>query len=142
MQPASLRFPPQVVAVAQGRLQEFVDANSEVNLAVLTSGDGFEVAAHPRDLPVAQRLAAMSSSMQALSEAIVREAGLGRARNLIIESDGGTIVVLGIAGTSSRLSLAVVASGNEILGRLLWASRGCCASLERSLENLISLQNP
>jgi LmbE family N-acetylglucosaminyl deacetylase len=59
MQPVSLRFPPQVVAAAQGSLQEFVDANSEVQLAVLTSGDGFEVAAHPRDLPAAQRLAAM-----------------------------------------------------------------------------------
>ena len=83
----------------------------------------------------------MSSSLQALSEAIVRETGLGRARNLIIESDGGTIVVLGVASTSSRLSLAVVASGNEILGRLLWTSRSCCASLERSFADLISLQN-
>jgi predicted regulator of Ras-like GTPase activity (Roadblock/LC7/MglB family) len=133
MQPVSPRFPPQVVAAAQGSLQEFVDANSEVKLAVVTSGDGFEVAAHPFGLPAAQRLAAMSSSLQALSEAIVREAGLGRARNLIIESDGGTIVVLGI-GSTPRLSLAIVASGNEILGRLLWASRSCCASLERSLQ--------
>jgi len=136
MQPVSLHFPPQLVAVAQGSLQEFVDANSAVQLAVLTSGDGFEVAAHPRGLPAAQRLAAMSSSLQALSEAIVREAGLGRARNLIIESDSGTIVVLGIATPSSRLSLAVVASGNEILGRLLWASRSCGASLERSLQQI------
>ena len=142
MQPVSLRFPPQVVAAAQGSLQEFVDANSEVQLAVLTSGDGFEVAAHPRDLPAAQRLAAMSSSLQALSEAIVREAGLGRARNLIIESDGGTIVVLGIASASSWLSLAVVASGNETLGRLLWASRSCGASLERSFADLIALRDP
>jgi uncharacterized protein len=141
MQPVNLRFPPQVVAAAQGSLQEFVDANSEVKLAVVTSGDGFEVAAHPRGLPAAQRLAAMSSSLQALSEAIVREAELGRARNLIIESDGGTIVVLGIASTLPRLSLAVVASGNEILGRLLWASRSCCASLERSCADLISFQN-
>ena len=134
MQPVSLRFTAQVMAAAEGSLREFVDANSEVKLAVLTTGDGFEVAVHPRGLPTAQRLAAMSSSLQSLSEAIVREAELGRARNLIIESDGGTIVVLGIASTSPRLSLAVVASSNELLGRLLWASRSCCASLERSLQ--------
>ncbi len=134
MPPDSLRFTPEAIAAAREQLREFVESNSEIKLAVLTSGDGFEIAAHPRNLPVAQRIAAMSSSMQALSEAIVREAGLGSARNLIIESDGGTIVLLGIANTTPRLSLAVMSSGNEILGRLLWASRTCCTALERSLR--------
>jgi uncharacterized protein len=134
MQTSSLPLTPAVLATVQQHLQEFVEANSQVTLAVLTSGDGFEIAAHPRNLPVAQRIAAMSSSLQALSEAIVREAGVGRSRNLIIESDGGTIVVLGIPNTSPRLSLAVMATGNEILGRLLWASRSCCGSLESSLK--------
>jgi hypothetical protein len=75
----------------------------------------------------------MSSSLQALSEAMVQEAGLVRIRNLIIESDGGTVIVLGIGKVTPRLSLTVVASGDEILGRLLWASRGCCAALEKRL---------
>jgi predicted regulator of Ras-like GTPase activity (Roadblock/LC7/MglB family) len=133
MQPASERFPPHILQIVQGQLAEFAAANPGVTLAVLTSGDGFEIAAHPR-LPIGQRIAAMSSSLQALSEAILREAGLGRSRNLIIESDGGTVVVLAIPDTSPRLSLAVVASGNEILGRLLWTTRSCCAALGRSLQ--------
>jgi uncharacterized protein len=134
MQPLDGQFTPERVTAARRHLQEFVDSNSEVTLAVLTSSDGFEIAAHPRGLPVAKRIAAMSSSLQALSEAIVREAGLGHSRNLIIESDGGTVVILGIANTTSRLSLAVMATGNEILGRLLWASRHCCVALESSLR--------
>jgi predicted regulator of Ras-like GTPase activity (Roadblock/LC7/MglB family) len=133
MQPGSQRFAADVVDAARRQLAELVAANAEITLALVTSADGFEVAAHP-DLPMAQRIAAMSSSLQALSEAIVREAGLSRSRSLIIETDGGTIVVLGIPDTSPRLSLAVVASGNEILGRLLWATRGCCAALGRSLR--------
>jgi predicted regulator of Ras-like GTPase activity (Roadblock/LC7/MglB family) len=133
MQPASERFPPHILESIQRQLAEFVAANPGVTLAVLTSGDGFEVAAHPH-MQIAQRIAAMSSSLQALSEAILREAGLSRSRNLIIESDGGTIVVLAIPDTSPRLSLAVVASGSEILGRLLWATRSCCAALGRSLQ--------
>jgi predicted regulator of Ras-like GTPase activity (Roadblock/LC7/MglB family) len=133
MQPASERFPPHILESIQRELAELVAANTGVTLAVLTSGDGFEVAAHPH-LPMAQRIAAMSSSLQALSEAILREAGLSRSRNLIIESDGGTVVVLAIPDTSPRLSLAVVASGNEILGRLLWATRSCCAALGRCLQ--------
>ena len=133
MQPTSQRFTPQVLDATRRQLTEFVTANTEVKLAVVTSGDGFEVAAHP-PLPMAQRIAAMSSSLQALSEAIAKEAGLDRSRNLIIESDGGTIVVLGIPNTTPRLSLAVIASGNEILGRLLWAARTCCTALEQRLN--------
>jgi predicted regulator of Ras-like GTPase activity (Roadblock/LC7/MglB family) len=133
MQPTNQRFAPHVLESAQRQLAEFVAANPDVTLAVVTSGDGFEITAHPQ-LPMAQRIAAMSSSLQALSEAIAREAGLGHSRNLIIETDSGTIVVLGIPDIMPRLSLAVVASGNEILGRLLWAARACCAALASSLQ--------
>jgi predicted regulator of Ras-like GTPase activity (Roadblock/LC7/MglB family) len=133
MQPTSQRFDVNVTENAREQLEAFVSATSGVTLAVLTSGDGFEIAAHPRGLPTVQRLAAMSSSLQALSEAMVQEAGLVRIRNLIIESDGGTVIVLGIGNVTPRLSLTVVASGDEILGRLLWASRECSAALERRL---------
>jgi len=133
MQPTSQRFDTNITESARQQLEAFVSATPGVTLAVLTSGDGFEIAAHPRGLPKAQRLSAMSSSLQALSEAMVQEAGLVRIRNLIIESDGGTVIVLGIGTVLPRLSLTVVASGDEILGRLLWASRECSAALERRL---------
>ena len=132
MQPTSRRFAPPVVESAQRQLVEFVAANPDVKLAVVTSGDGFEVAAHPH-LPMAQRIAAMSSSLQALSEAMVNETGLAGVRNLVIEANGGTIIVLGVGQLTPRLSLTVVARGDETLGRLLWASRECCASVERRL---------
>jgi predicted regulator of Ras-like GTPase activity (Roadblock/LC7/MglB family) len=118
---------------AQARLAQFVAANPDVTLSLVTSSDGFEVAAYPASA-VAQRICAMSSSLQALSEAIAREAGRGSSRNLIIETDNGTIVVLGIPNTAPRMSLAVIASGGEILGRLLWAARNCCAALESDLQ--------
>ena len=137
MQPPSQRFAADILEATRRHLAELVAANTEITLALVTSADGFEIAAQP-DLPVAQRISAMSSSLQALSEAIAREAGLSHSRNLIIETDNGTIVVLGIPDTSPRLSLAVVASGNEILGRLLWATRGCCAALGRSYAGLIN----
>ena len=133
MQPTSQRFDSAVTERARRQLEAFVAAASGVKIAVLTSGDGFEITAHPQGLPTVQRLAAMSSSLQALSEAMVQEAGLVRIRNLIIESEGGTVIVLGIGTVTPRLSLTVVASGDEVLGRLLWASRECCVALERSL---------
>jgi predicted regulator of Ras-like GTPase activity (Roadblock/LC7/MglB family) len=118
----------------QQQLTQFVDANPDVRLALVTSSDGFEVASAPPE-PVAKRIAAMSSSLQALSEAIAREAGRGSSRNLVIETDNGTILVQGIPDTTPRMSLAVIASGSEILGRLLWATRNCCVALANDLKS-------
>ena len=131
MPSTSLRFAPPVRDAALQKLQSLIDANPGIKLAVITSSDGFEVAAWPVK-PVSQRIAAMSSSLQALSEAIAREAGLKDSRSLVIESENGTIVVLGLT-TTPRMSLAVVASGEELLGRLLWLARNCCSELERTL---------
>ena len=113
---------------AAKHLEAFVGANPDVAYAVLTTADGFEVAAHPKRL-LTQKLAAMSSSLQALSEAISREAGLTNSRNLVIEADTGTIVVQGLPDTNPRMSLAVVSGNKETLGRLLWATRTFCSTL-------------
>jgi len=120
-------------AAVQQQLAQFVDANPDIKLALVTSSDGFEVASSP-PAPMATRIAAMSSSLQALSEAMAREAGRGSSRNLIIETDNGTILVQGIPDTTPRMSLAVIASGSEILGRLLWATRNCCVALANDLK--------
>ena len=135
MQATSQRFDTGLTETLRQQLDSFVSGTPGTTLAVLTSGDGFEITAHPRGLPTARRLAAMSSSLQALAEAMVQEAGLVRIRNLIIESDGGTVIVLGIGAVTPRLSLTVVAAGDETLGRLLWASRECCAALEQRLAH-------
>ncbi len=76
----------------------------------------------------------MTSSLQALAEALVREVGVARKRSLIIESEGGAIVVLGVTNVGKPASLSVIASGSVNLGRLLWASRNCCQSLENATE--------
>lgn len=114
--------------LAAQHLERFVTANAGVSYGVLTTSDGFEIAAYPQE-PLTQKLAAMSSSLQALSEAITREADLGSAHNLVIVAEAGTIIVLGLPDTAPRMALAVVSTNSETLGRLLWAVRNCCATL-------------
>jgi predicted regulator of Ras-like GTPase activity (Roadblock/LC7/MglB family) len=128
-------FPTDGASAAQLHLEEFVSANESVKLVVLTSGDGMEIAAHPkRREGVTQRIAAMSSSLQALATALAKESGLGGNRSVIIESEGGAILVLGIASPGLSASLSVVAANSASLGHLLWACRGCCAALGKSLR--------
>jgi predicted regulator of Ras-like GTPase activity (Roadblock/LC7/MglB family) len=133
MHPHEPRFGAEVTRRAEEQLQALGAGNSGISLAVLTSEDGFEIAAY-RGREVSSRIAAMSSSLQALSEAITREAGLARSNGLIIEAENGTIVVMGVAATTPRVSLAVVAAASETLGTLLWSARNCCKSLEQALR--------
>jgi predicted regulator of Ras-like GTPase activity (Roadblock/LC7/MglB family) len=132
MMPPSPRFDAAVVHAATQRLEDFANENADVVLAVLTSSDGFEVAAYPVGRAMTARIAAMSSSMQALAEALGREAGQGKNRSVVIETDSGFLLVLGLAKTVPPMSLAVVAAGNELLGRLLWATRNLRKTLETS----------
>ena len=127
------RFETEVIRVASAHLQVLGAANPRIALALITSEDGFEIASW-RGADVSRRIAAMSSSLQALSEAICREAGLAGSNSLIIEAELGTIIVLGIPATSPRLSLALVARSGETLGTLLWAARNCSKSLQASLR--------
>lgn len=50
--------------------------------------------------------------------AIAKEAGLEDNRSLVVETENSTIVIPGIVAVP-RLLLAVVASGEILLGRLL-----------------------
>jgi predicted regulator of Ras-like GTPase activity (Roadblock/LC7/MglB family) len=127
------RIDPEITRAGEQHLRTFATANPDVTLVVLTSSDGFEVASYPPGQPASARIAAMSSSMQALSEALTREAGLADQRNLIVETGTGTVMILGLASTPP-LSLAIVAKSGELLGKLLWASRNLGAKLESSLR--------
>lgn len=126
-------YAPTKVAAATRHLEAFGTANPDVTLTVLTSGDGFEIAAHPVASTVTARVAAMTSSMQALSLALTKEAGLSRSRTVIVETGGGAALVLGLNDSLPRTTLAVIASGTEPLGKLLWAARNLCKALEKTL---------
>lgn len=118
----------------QRQLSAFAEENPSITLAVLAAEDGMALATHPARHTSTQRLAAMSSSLNALASALVREAGFAESRNLIVESEGGVIIVVHVPGVSPRVSLAVVANASGVLGQLLWASRNCCAALKDSLQ--------
>jgi predicted regulator of Ras-like GTPase activity (Roadblock/LC7/MglB family) len=127
------RFSQEIINAANRRLQSACAAQPAVTTAVLTSDDGFEIAAY-RAGTSSGRLAAMSSSLQALAEALVQEAGVGAGCSVILEAQGGAIAVVRLACDSLRASLSVVGAGDETLGRLLWIARNCCQLLERDLQ--------
>ena len=115
------------------QLQQFGETSPGIQIAVVSSADGFEVAAFqsPGADTAASRVAAMTSSITALGDAITRETGLMSSRNLIIESENGAVVLLPLKGATPALALAIVANKQAILGHLLWSARNTAIAIER-----------
>jgi predicted regulator of Ras-like GTPase activity (Roadblock/LC7/MglB family) len=131
----SPRFPETIAGPAAIQLHAFVKNNPTVVLALLTSADGWEIASSSSRQTDMARIAAMTSSMQALADSMAREVALGRNHRLILETEQGAIVVLGVAAVQVQvpMSLTVVAVNNEALGRLLWTTRDLRNRLETAL---------
>jgi predicted regulator of Ras-like GTPase activity (Roadblock/LC7/MglB family) len=106
---------------------------SGVQSAVLFSPDGFEIASHGASTELAGRLAAIGSSLTALGSAVSIEAGLEASERTIVESAGGTVMIMRL-DSQQAMSLAVVTNRNVVLGRLLWATRNCCHALSKVMD--------
>ena len=115
------------------QLMQFGEASPGIQLAVLSTADGFEIASFlaPGADAVAARVAAMTSSLTAIGDAITRETGLHGSRNLIIESDNGIVLMVSLRDAKPKMALAIVANKQAILGHLLWATRNTGAAIER-----------
>ena len=101
---AAPRFGQRLASVSSEQLAKFGSETPGISLAVLSTTDGFEVASYRADHAVSAKIAAMGSSLQALSEAITREAGLKIGRKLIIESDDGCVLAIGLAEIKPAMS--------------------------------------
>ena len=120
--------------IAQQQLQKLRAATTGITSAVLLSSDGFEVTSLETDKGKASRLAAMGSSLAAISSAIAKEAGISECRRLIVESEEGVVAVMTVPDSSPPLVLAVVANDASRLGQLLWVAKHCCAALSKKLN--------
>jgi uncharacterized protein len=129
-----LRAHPELATRCTIFLQRLVSTTSGVNAALVVTSDGFEIASVLHSDLSPQKMAAMTSSMLALGEAILGEANLNDCQNVVIESNGGLIIMLSVGDPSRELLLSVVTNGQAMLGQVLWAARQCCAQVRQSVS--------
>lgn len=119
---ASTELPGRTqMTLLQKKLEQFVEANSDIRGAVISTVDGFEVASQLDGSLSAAKLAAMTSSLLALSGAIARESLLGSSRDMVIDADKGRLLLMEVPTTEKRLLLAVLCDNQVTLGQVLWA---------------------
>lgn len=129
----SLRQHPDLLQQCAVHLQWFMSETSGVTAVLVATTDGFEVASVMHQPLSAEKMAAMTSSILALGEAVLSEADLTDCKNVVIESGDGLIVMLAIGDARGELLLSVIADKNAMLGQVLWAARRCCEQIRNAV---------
>lgn len=91
-----------------------------VSAVVIASVDGFDLASSARQQQDAARIAAMASSISAISGVVSLEAGLGNFRSVTIATDDGFAVVHAAPRTDVELVISVVANRDAIQAQVMY----------------------
>lgn len=106
------------LAVLAAAVPDFIEA-------VISTEDGFDVAARGSSAESAAKIAAMTSSLHALGETMANETGLGDCRSVVVDTAAGKVVIMRIDNADANLRLTVVARHTALLGSVLFAARQC-----------------
>ena len=96
--------------------------------AMVSTSDGFELAVINRTQGNS-RLAALSSSLLAVSQAAMRELKLSGTGSVLIENDSGKVLIIEARTHPHHTVLCVAAGAPAMTGKLLWASKRCVRAL-------------
>jgi uncharacterized protein len=113
-------------------IEDLRASTGSVQSVVVSSEDGFQVAAISDSEATASRMAAMAGSMAALGGMASRESGLGQSKTLILECELGLIVMVQALHADATLTVTVVSQKDAIMGQLLYA----CRNTARQLQDL------
>lgn len=92
---------------------------SDVRAVFVATEDGFPLAHTTREAFNDVRLAAISSSMSAIGEALSQETDLGAVRCLTIEAEDGYLVMRSGSHQGVGLVVAVIATREMLLGLVI-----------------------
>ncbi len=120
-------------AVCQGVVETLVSQTPGIDSAAIVTGDGFDVASVLRTGLSAEKLAAMSSSQLALSEAMASEMGMQRCQYVIVDTETGVVLTLRIPTRAHDLLMCVLCGDGVSLGSVLYAARDSARALARRL---------
>lgn len=127
-----MKLDPHLKAAAQTAVDLVMREIKGAKAAVVSTEDGFEVAARVENTAEVARLSAMASSMAALGAIAGDESRVGTCDNVVIGASNGHIVMLQARRKDVTLVLSVVAGREAIIGQMLYFSKMASRALERA----------
>lgn len=91
-----------------------------VTTVVVATVDGFDVASAISGNTNAARIAALASSIAAISTVVSDEAELGLSKSVIIDTEAGFAIVHSVRRADAELVINVIANRSAILGQVAY----------------------
>jgi uncharacterized protein len=89
---------------------------------VIATADGFDVASVSRNALDSARVAALASSISAIGQVVSEEAGLGRSKSIIVDTETGFVAVYSVKRSDVSLVLNVISNANALLGQVHYSA--------------------
>ncbi len=121
---------PNLQRACDGALDELMLEIKGVKAVVLSTEDGFEVAARVENTAQISRLSAMASSLAALGAMAGEESRLGVCESLLMQAAEGFIAVIQVRRTDVTLILSVVTGKDAVTGQVLYFSKKAAQLLQ------------
>ena len=114
-----INLAPSAKVIASREAEKMLSEVDGVTAVVIATLDGFDVASAMRHGDPA-RVAAMASSISAISSVVSQEASLGRNKSMTIDTESGFAVVFSVHRPDADLVINVIADGSAILGQVAY----------------------
>ena len=129
----------KISKVAMAKIQlvlvELVSKINNVESGVIATSDGMCLVSSDTDKEKQEKLAAMSSSLGALGEAVIREVSEGQYMSVTVEANNTKIFVLRIS-EKPAFTLMLVSNNNALIGEIMYGAKRYGSEL-RELFTLI-----
>ena len=123
---------PQLVRAAENATNLLMQDIKGVKAVLVSTEDGFEVAARVENTAQVARLSAMASSLAALGALAGEESRLGACDSLMMEAADGYIAILQVRRADVSLIMSVVTGRDAVVGQILYFSKQAARALENA----------
>ncbi len=114
-------------------LRELQEHIWDLSSAGVVGPDGFEVAwIAPRPIMIS-KIAALTSTLVAIGQAFMQEAGIKSFRDVILDTEDGCALLLSVPVGDVTYGLFVVTGKHTLLGNILLWARICATQVEEAL---------
>lgn len=107
-------------AKALQEAQRLLFSMGGLTAVVIATADGFDVASAVKNDIEPTRIAAMASSISAISDVVSQEARLGRGKSVTINTESGFAVLHSVHRPEVTLVINVIADETAILGQVTY----------------------
>ena len=111
-------------------VNELMQEVKGLKAVVISTEDGFEVAARVENTAQVARLSAMASSLAALGAMAGEESQLGVCHSVAMEAAEGYIAIVQVRRPDVSLIVSTVAGSEAVVGQVLYYSKKAAAALQ------------